>query len=288
MLTTPSEPLFRDITDTARWVAVYRARESERPDALFRDPFAARLAGDRGREIASRLANQKGNEWAWPVRTFLFDQFIEREIEAGADLVVNLAAGLDARPYRMSLPASLRWVEVDHPQLLDYKGKLLAGEKPGCALERVGLDISERAARRELFERLARDAGRAVVVTEGLLIYLTAEDVAALAEDLARAPGFRRWVIDLVSPGLLRMVQRQIGGELAAASAPLRFAPEEGPLFFQRQGWQPLEVRSIFREAASARRLPLWMRLLASLPESNGRQGGRPWSGVCLLARDGR
>lgn len=42
----------RDISDTARWAAVYRARESQRQDALFRDPFAERLAGQRGEEIA--------------------------------------------------------------------------------------------------------------------------------------------------------------------------------------------------------------------------------------------
>src|SRR5713226_7063171 len=57
-LTTPQprpEPLIRNISDTARWVAVYRARESERPDALFKDTFARKLAGQRGEEIARRL-----------------------------------------------------------------------------------------------------------------------------------------------------------------------------------------------------------------------------------------
>jgi len=39
-------------------------------------------------------------------------------------MVVNLAAGLDARPYRMSLPASLQWIEVDLPEILAYKEKI--------------------------------------------------------------------------------------------------------------------------------------------------------------------
>lgn len=279
------EPVFRDVTDTARWVAVYRARETERADPLFRDPFARRLAGERGEEIASRLPHQERSEWAWPIRTLLFDRFIAGEIEKGADLVVNLAAGLDARPYRMPLPSSLRWVEVDHPELLGYKETVLAGEEPACELERVGLDLSNRAARRALFERLGRETKRAVIVTEGLLIYLAAEDVGALATDLAEQPGFRRWTLDLVSPGLFRMIDRQIGGHLAAARAPLRFAPAEGPPFFRRFGWEPVEVQSLLRAASRASRVPLWMRLLAQLPESNGAQGGRPWSGVCLLRR---
>jgi len=48
-----TNPLIRNISDTARWVAVYRARETERADGLFRDPFARRLAGTRGEEIAA-------------------------------------------------------------------------------------------------------------------------------------------------------------------------------------------------------------------------------------------
>lgn len=40
---TPTEPLIRNVSDTARWVAVFRAMESERPDAVFRDPLARRL-----------------------------------------------------------------------------------------------------------------------------------------------------------------------------------------------------------------------------------------------------
>jgi O-methyltransferase involved in polyketide biosynthesis len=49
-------PLIRNISDTALWVAVYRARETDRPDAVFRDPFARRLAGERGEQIAQSFS----------------------------------------------------------------------------------------------------------------------------------------------------------------------------------------------------------------------------------------
>ena len=51
------------ISDTARWVAVYRAMETARSDALFRDPFAERLAGERGQQIVremTRACNLRG------------------------------------------------------------------------------------------------------------------------------------------------------------------------------------------------------------------------------------
>src|SRR6185312_15275716 len=95
-----AERLIRNISDTALWVAVYRARENDRPDALFRDPYARKLAGER------------------------VDQILREQITDGADMIVNLAAGLDTRPYHMELPSSLKWVEVDLPAMIDYKEEL--------------------------------------------------------------------------------------------------------------------------------------------------------------------
>ena len=69
-----SGPLIRNVSDTALWVAVYRARETERPDALFRDPFAGRLAGVRGVQIATSMPFADKATWAWVARTVLFDQ----------------------------------------------------------------------------------------------------------------------------------------------------------------------------------------------------------------------
>jgi hypothetical protein len=64
-----------------------------------------------------------------------------------------------------------------------------------------------------------------------------------------------------------------------------QFAPPEGPGFFEPWGWRVLDVRSLLRTAARLKRLSLWMRLMAILPESQGAQGSRPWAAVCLFAR---
>ena len=195
-----AEPLIRNISDTALLAAVYRARESERPDALFRDPFARRLAGKRGDQIADSIAFSNRNAWAWVTRTYLFDQFIAELCRLGLDMVVNLAAGLDTRPYRMALPAALKWIEVDLPGILSYKEEILASEKPVCALERVRLDLSDAAARRELFAQLGRRAAESLILTEGLVAYFSTDQVRTLAEDLAAPPAFQCWVVDLMSP----------------------------------------------------------------------------------------
>ena len=126
------------ISDTARWVAVYRARESERPDALFHDTHARLLAGAKGEEIAGAIPRRHSIAWAIVVRTCLLDEMILTAVgRDGVDLVLNLASGLDTRPYRLPLPATLRWVEVDLPEISAHKRACLAGERPVCAVESV-------------------------------------------------------------------------------------------------------------------------------------------------------
>ncbi len=278
-------PLIRNISDTALWVAVYRARETERPDAVFRDPLARRLAGERGEQIARSMQFGERHAWSYVARTWLVDQIIAEQVRQGTDLVINLAAGLDTRPYRMDLPGSLRWIEVDLPAMIDYKEQLLSGEKALCQLEQLRLDLSDVNARRALFTELGRKGKKALVLSEGLVIYLTRDEVGTLARDLSVVPSFQHWVLDLISPGLLEMLQKNLGTPLTAAGSPLKFGPEEGPDFFLPLGWQPVEVHSLLKTAARLKRLSLGMRLVALLPQSNGRQGSRPWGAICLFTR---
>jgi methyltransferase (TIGR00027 family) len=283
---TKQEPLVRNISDTALWAAVFRGWESKRPDALFRDPYAEQLAGERGARIAKELKFGTRHTWSWIARTYVFDQMIGDEIARGADMVINLAAGLDTRPYRMPLPASLTWVEIDLPGILDYKQELLGRERPVCWLERIKLDLANVSARREVFGELGRRAKRALIITEGLIIYLSREEVAALASDLARTPSFRNWVLDLTSPALLGMLKRSMGAHLEKAGAPMKFGPEEGPDFFTPYGWKPVRAQSLLHVAARLKRVPLWMRPFAWFPDRFPKQGKRPWGGACLLARE--
>jgi methyltransferase (TIGR00027 family) len=279
------ESSIRNISDTARWVAVYRARETERTDAVFRDQFARRLAGERGEQIAASMSFAEKNSWPFVARTWLIDQVISSQVKLGTDMVVNLAAGLDARPYRMNLPSALRWIEVDLPEILAHKEDVLQNETPGCQLERVRLDLSDVRGRRELFSELGRQANRALVISEGLLVYVDEKEVTSLGQDLAVAPSFQHWVIDLASPALLKMLAKKMGAPLDQAGAPLKFAPQEGPDFFARIGWKPVEIHSVMHAAAKLNRLPFFLRLIARI-SSPAFQAKRPWSAVCLLARE--
>jgi len=283
--TVVKEPLIRNISDTARWTAFRRALENDRDDALFRDHLARRLAGQRGEDIHRQMAGP-GGDWSLALRTYLIDRVVLSSVEKGADSVVNLAAGLDTRPYRMTLPPTLQWIEVDLPAILEEKEQLLRGEKPVCRLERAPLDLADVSARQKLFARIGNSARNTLVVSEGLVCYLEPADVTSLAKDLAAPATFRRWVLDLMSPGLMKMLMKTWAGHFDYAGSPLKFAPAEGPEFFLPAGWKAVEVHSLLKAAAKARRLSFFLRLVSLLPESSGKQGDRPWGAVCVFERD--
>lgn len=113
------EPLISNVSDTARWMAAYRAAESARHDALFTDPFAERFAGARGHAIAAAAPRLTRNGWWWVTRTKLIDDLVAESVQNGCDRVLNLAAGFDTRPYRLDLPAATEWIEADLPELIN-------------------------------------------------------------------------------------------------------------------------------------------------------------------------
>jgi methyltransferase (TIGR00027 family) len=278
------------VSDTARWVATYRATESERPDALFRDPYARRLAGPRGEEIVRALPKGRSMGWPMVVRTAVMDEIILRVVgRNGVDTVLNLAAGLDARPWRLALPASLRWVDVDHADMIEYKAAHLADAVPRCRYQGQGVDLADGPDRRALLTRVKSAAGRVLVVTEGLLVYLAPEAVAELARDLHRQAGFEWWLTDLASPRLLEMLEKSWGPVVAAGNAPFRFGPAESSGFFLPFGWREAEYRSTFYEGLRLKRTFPMAPVFAFLGRLAGRRRRTAlerFSGIALLQRE--
>ncbi|MGO4550027.1 class I SAM-dependent methyltransferase [Lysobacter sp. 2RAF19] len=278
----------RNVSDTALWVATYRAMETERADALFHDPYARRLGGARGQAIVEALPDGSQTSWPLVVRTSVMDDIVLRLVRSGAKTVLNLAAGLDARPYRLDLPSDLRWLHVDMPEMVDYFRTGMAGETPKCRLEFIPADLRDANTRREVFAKAAEE-GPVFAITEGLLIYLEASDVAALAHDLHDVARARWWLMDLASPRLLKILEKRWSPTLKSGNAPFRFGPAEGTAFFRDAGWRESEWHSTWTDAMRLNRKPkgaaFWNFLLNISPQKQ-REAQLRMSGIALLESD--
>ncbi len=251
------------VSDTAFGVAYYRAQESERTDALFRDPYAAILVGERGRQIASAMPVPSMGRQIIVIRTCIIDDFIRFAIADGVDTILNLGAGLDTRPYRMDLPESLLWVEADYAHMIEFKEQRLATEKPRCRLERVKIDLANLPQRRELLEGIHAHAKKLLILTEGVLPYLTDEEVGLLADELRATAHARYWIAEYISPEAMKFrKKRRMNKKMR--NAPFKFLPADWFGFFAEHGWRVKEVRYLGEEAERLKRpirLPLPLRL---------------------------
>lgn len=282
-----SEPLIRHVSDTAFLIAQCRAIESARPDALFKDPLAARLAGEKGRALVETYPTAAVTSWGMAIRTVVIDDLVREAIARGADTVLNLGAGLDTRPYRLELPRALRWIEADYPNVIAFKEERLAGEAPRCELERVGIDLADTAARRALLTRVDTEAERLLVLTEGLVPYLDLEQAGMLADDLRALERVDGWIVDYLSPGS-HAYRRRAGVMKYMRQAPFKFQPSDWFGFFAEHGWRSREVRYLADEGARLGRpaplpRPLFARLLRPLLPKGRRERFRRFTAYVLL-----
>lgn len=199
-----SDDKIEHVSDTALMVAACRAMETAESDGLIRDPFAERLAGKRGMAIARGMPILEWMRFGVGIRARFIDEILMDALREGQiKTVLNLGSGLDTRPWRLELPSTLRWVEADFPAMMEYKREKLADARPNCRLEQVAADLSDARQRQKVFERVG--AEEALMITEGLLMYLPRAGLLELAAGAPHASGLRHWLLDVVSEEMLRM-----------------------------------------------------------------------------------
>lgn len=289
LLTSSSaDSRIRHVSDTALWVAAFRAREARRADAVFVDPLAATLMGDRGRAIASDMPRAPMVEWSMTVRTCAIDQLIHEALAAGVDTVLNLGAGLDTRPYRMQLPPALRWVELDFPNIIALKNAKLGEHAPRCRLERVAMDLLDYAARDTVLAQYAASSQSLLFITEGVLPYFSVTDAASLASALRAAPTGQFWIQDFDNAGSRRLPR---GWAEKLQAAPILFETKDWFEFFAQYGWRSAHMISNFEESHRINRpypfdFPYGL-LLRALPKAM-RENILGLSGAVLMQRAAR
>jgi methyltransferase (TIGR00027 family) len=179
------------VAATALLAAAVRAEESAREDRLVTDPFAERLAGEDGRRLLAAAVAATGQApTEIVIRTRFFDEALRDAQDDGLSQVVIVAAGMDARAYRLPWRAGTTVYEVDQPRVIATKGERLAGEQPRCRRVAVGIDLADDWPKALCLQGFTSSAPTAWLV-EGLLQYLDASAVDTLFAriDALSAPG---------------------------------------------------------------------------------------------------
>ena len=187
---------------TATMVAAQRALSSDA--GFIDDPFAAPLVRAVGIDVYTRLVNGEipvtdGTDFdparmarGMAVRTRYYDDFFLNATRGGIRQAVIVAAGLDARAYRLPWPEGTVVYEVDLPDVIEFKTSTLGdlGAEPTAERRTVAVDLRDdwpAALRAAGFDPQAPSAWSA----EGLVVYLPPEAQDALFGNITAlsAPG---------------------------------------------------------------------------------------------------
>lgn len=284
-----SENKIEHVSDTALMVAACRAMETAEPDGLVRDPFAERLAGERGMAIASGVPILEWLRFGVGIRAKFMDEILTGLLREGQiEIVLNLGSGLDTRPWRLELPRSLRWIEADFPEMLEYKASKLADEKPRCRFEQVAADLADSEERRRVFERAG--AGEALMITEGLLMYLPRAGLISLATEAPQLSGVRHWLLDVATRELMSVardrnqsiVEKLRPKDHLAGKAILDASSETGWIVAQKRLYEDARAVAGENRRKKLREMILKRSDLKSMPQGDG------ISGIYLLDRAGK
>lgn len=227
------------VANTGLLVAAIRADESRRPDRLFTDPFADRLAGETGRRLLAEAVAEAGDRPTLQivVRTRFWDEALLRATRSVRQVVI-LAAGMDARAFRLSWPDGTTVYELDQPEVIAAKAAALAGEQPLCTRVAVGVDLTGDWT--EALRANGFDSGQPTVwLAEGLLQYL---DEAAVGTVFARVDALSAagsvLLYDVVGKTLLdAQLLAAVRQSMARNGAPWLFGTDQPGELAERHGW---------------------------------------------------
>ncbi len=221
--------------ETARSTAAIRARETRRPDRLFADPWAELLAGDITADESPNVV----------IRTRFFDEFLahatsDSDCDAAIHQVVVVGSGMDTRAFRQSWPEGTHLYELDRPEVLERKDRLLwdAGARPACERHSVGVDLIEGwtdALEQAGFDRTTPS----VWLAEGFLVYLEEPHVRGLLLDFSRlAARASRLGLDVPNRAFLTSPWTKPTIEMMRErGTPYRFAIDRPEELLTELGW---------------------------------------------------
>lgn len=240
---------------TALLTTALRAAETRRPDRLYTDPYAARLAGDIGPDLLAEVVeatfppHRRRTLPSTPdynaIRTRFFDDYLQDAARDPLTTQIVLApAGMDSRAHRLDWPDRVSWFEVDRPSVLAYKDDRLGDAEPRVRHHKVAVDLTDP----DWPDRL-QDAGYDPTVPstwllEGLLYYIPEPDVHRILEQVSAvcAPG-SRIAADVVNAAALTLPSmRGLLEVFAGWGCPWLFGTDEPEALFDAYGF---DVRAV-------------------------------------------
>lgn len=254
-----------NVSATAYWMAAYRSIEQGEKYPLFIDTFSAEIAEPKGFQFLKNLSFGLHYEWIFNTRTKVIDNLIIETLQKEQiDVVINLAAGFDMRPFRLNLHPNLKWVEIDHENIILQKNKVTKNQTPNCQLLRKSCDLTQDSRLKLLLTDLKLAEAKVLILTEGLLIYLSRPQILNLSNSFGELLTVRMfWIFDGAHPLIVKMMGWLWNPVLSLARCHFTSGIYRGNFFsFFSEQFEIVRFDSLFHQAKKFNKAPVSVNVM--------------------------
>lgn len=225
--------LMKPISKTAFYCCGVRMHDAESANPVCGDVHAKAFMNEEGLGIVDSFKDETGPNASNVARHRIIDDILRDEIAADPNLtVVIIGAGFDSRAFRLN---GGRWIELDEPQVIEYKNERLPASGAANELHRVPIDFSAES----LEEKLApfKTDGRPIVVIEGVFMYLDEVAIKQLLHTLRVEFPHHRLVCDLMNRKFFQKYSKTLHEKLAGVGAAFKFTVDAPEQIFLANGY---------------------------------------------------
>ncbi|MDE7249317.1 MAG: class I SAM-dependent methyltransferase, partial [Lachnospiraceae bacterium] len=136
-------------------------------------------------------------------RTILLDRMVGDFIRENPDVtVINIACGMDTRAYRLKIGSTVRWYNIDLPETIEVRRRFLEENGHISMIAKSAMD--ERWA-----DEIEEPKGRVLVIIEGLVMYLSEQDVKQILSIISRRFERAEVIMEVMNPWVVKNVKEK-------------------------------------------------------------------------------
>lgn len=250
----------KPVSKTAYYTAGIRMQDAESKKSICGDSYAKIFMDEEGLRTFDQFRRFHRPNMSNLQRHRIIDDYLRNELNTNSDIHIFLiGAGFDSRAYRLE---GGTWIEVDEPQIINYKERCLPATKCKNMLTRVPIDFAVDSLQEKL--ALFKRNQPVIVVIEGVFMYLEEEAIHKLLRTLQALFPDHSLICDLMSKKFFEKYGRSIHKVIQGMGASFKFTVDRPELFFQDKGYYLKEKISIIDRAirSGTLKIPRFLVLL--------------------------
>jgi methyltransferase (TIGR00027 family) len=219
--------------------------DARRTPSLCNDSFAERFMDERGMQIFAPFKSETMPNISNILRCRIIDGFVRNSLSEDAEsLVISIGAGFDSRPYRLN---GGNWVELDEPQIINYKNEKLPIAECKNILTRMAIDFSSETITEKLMS-FKRDKP-IIIVIEGVFMYLEPETIEDTLRQIQSLCPRHVLLCDLITRKFFEKFATRVHAKLVSAGGQFTERPEHPEAIFAKNGYVVTSHTPMFRRA---------------------------------------